>query len=48
MDLGVEDVGGGGYQSKTQSLRDKMKKKKAGYRKLINRRNTRIIINSEK
>jgi len=35
MDLGVEDVGGGGYQSKTQSLRDKMKKRRQAIESLL-------------
>jgi len=35
MDLGGEEVGGGGYQSKTQSLRDKMKKRRQAIESLL-------------
>ena len=35
MDHGAEDVGTGGYQSKTQSLRDKMKKRRQAIESLL-------------
>ena len=35
MDHAAEDVGTGGYQSKTQSLRDKMKKRRQAIESLL-------------